>query len=268
MRKKKVLFKRKVQCCIAWSVVLMAAFFTAVGALFLIIWGAKNIGRVFFSNEKEKVLVDNGGVLADSGKIQKVDNRALLEGNPMLILVNKEHPLPEGYDTDLHLLNNGQYVSEDIYNDLRDMLFTGEKENPGLSFLVASGFRTSEKQQQLMEEEIEKNKNAGMDEQEAYEDALESVAPAGYSEHETGLCVDIVAESNQRLEESQQYTEENAWLAAHCAEYGFIRRYPEGKEDITGFMFESWHFRYVGKEAAKEITQKGITLEEYVEQLE
>lgn len=278
MRKKKVSLKRRVQCCMAWSV-LIAAFFAAAGTVFLLVWGAKNICRALFFDDKEAVIVKNEESPADSGKVQKAnqeqktlhpekmaDERVFQD--PMLILVNKEHPLPEGYHTDLHLLNNGQYVSEDIYNDLRDMLFAGEKENPGLSFLVASGFRTSEKQQQLMEEEIEKNKNAGMNEQEAYEDALESVAPAGYSEHETGLCVDIVAESNQRLEESQRYTEENAWLAAHCAEYGFIRRYPEGKEDITGFMFESWHFRYVGKEAAKEITQKGITLEEYVKQLE
>lgn len=280
-RKKKVSLKRKLQCGMAWSV-LIAAVFAAIGTVFLLTWGAKNICRALFFTDKTAALVKNEESLADSGKVQETnrekkapnsektadetDNKVSLD--PMLVLVNKEHPLSENYHTNLHLLNNGQYVSEDIYNDLRDMLFAGEKENPGTSFLVASGFRTSTKQKQLLDEEITKNKNAGMDEQEAYEDALQSVAPAGYSEHETGLCVDIVAESNQRMDESQQYTKENVWLAAHCAEYGFILRYPEGKEDVTGFMFESWHFRYVGKEAAKEITQKGITLEEYVKQLE
>lgn len=265
----------------AWSV-LIAAVMAAIGMVFLLFWGTKNICKAIFQPDSSFSQTKEGGS-ADSSKVKMSGQKRETEtseyqkenevnenspDDPLLVLVNKEHPLEDSYHTELHLLKNGQYVSEDIYGDLRDMLFTGEEENPGTSFLVASGYRTSVKQQQLLEEEIEKNKNAGMSEQEAYEDALESVAPAGYSEHETGLCVDIVAESNQRLDESQQYTKENEWLMEHCAEYGFILRYPAGKEDVTGFMFESWHFRYVGKAAAKEITQKGITLEEYVEQSE
>lgn len=180
------------------------------------------------------------------------------------VLVNKENVLPEAYGVELHLLKCGQYVAEDIYEDLKNMLFDGERQVKGLSFLVASGYRTSTKQKNLLEEEIAKNIAAGMEQEQARKDALMTVAPAGYSEHETGLCVDIVAKTNQRLDDTQERTAENKWLQEHCAEYGFILRYPKGKEDITGFSYESWHFRYVGKEAAKAITEQGITLEEWL----
>ena len=103
-----------------------------------------------------------------------------------------------------------------------------------------------------------------MNEEEAREDALLTVAPAHYSEHETGLAVDIVAVTNQRLDATQENARENIWLQENCYKYGFILRYPKGKEEITGFSYESWHFRYVGKAAAKEIYDKGITLEEYL----
>ena len=277
-RKKKVSLRRRLQCYIAWTV-LVTAVLAAIGTVFLIIKTAKKMCNEVFQIDSSMAYVEEQTNTSQSSSTQKTKSGGTVEntGNQsestanksqlsdkLLMLVNKDHPLSDSYQTELHLLKNGQYVAEDMYEDLRDMLFTGEEENPGLSFLVASGYRTETKQQKLLDEEIEKNQNAGMDEQEAYEDALQSVAPAGYSEHETGLCVDIVAESNQRLDETQQYTPENEWLVEHCAEYGFILRYPAGKEEITGFMFESWHFRYVGKEAAKEITEKGITLEEYL----
>lgn len=184
--------------------------------------------------------------------------------NPETILVNKQNPVPVDYEISLHMLKNGQQVAALMYEDLRDMLFTGEAEEE-VSFIVSSGYRDEDKQKQLLQEEIDKNLSAGMNYEEAQADALLTVAPAGHSEHETGLAVDIVAETNQRLDDTQEYTRENQWLQENCYKYGFILRYPEGKEDITGISYESWHFRYVGKEAAKEITEKGITLEEYLE---
>lgn len=184
--------------------------------------------------------------------------------SPDLILVNKQHCLPEDYEVSLHMLRNGQQVASLMYEDLRDMLFTGEAEED-ISFIVSSGYRSEEKQSRLLQEEIDKNMGMGMTYDMAKEDALLTVAPAGYSEHETGLAVDIVAETNQRLDDTQEDTRENQWLQENCYKYGFILRYPKGKEDITGFSYESWHFRYVGKEAAKEIVEQEITLEEYLE---
>ena len=160
-------------------------------------------------------------------------------------------------------LDNGQQIAEAMYGDLQNMLMDGARATQG-TLLVSSGFRTSEKQGQLLKEEVEKNINAGMGEEEARKDALMTVAPAHYSEHETGLAVDIVSVANQRLDETQEDTAANHWLQENCADYGFILRYPRGKEDVTGFSYESWHFRYVGKAAAEEIMQRGITLEEYL----
>ncbi|MEG2653790.1 MAG: M15 family metallopeptidase, partial [Ruthenibacterium sp.] len=80
-----------------------------------------------------------------------------------------------------------------------------------------------------------------------------------------GLAADIVALDDQLLDEKQAETPEQVWLMEHCAEYGFILRYPEGKEAITGVTYEPWHYRYVGKEAAQYITQQGLTLEEYLQ---
>ena len=93
-----------------------------------------------------------------------------------------------------------------------------------------------------------------------------SVAPADYSEHETGLCVDITASDHLQLDSRQTQTPENQWLRKHCADYGFILRYPKHKEKVTGYMYESWHFRYVGKKAAKKIMREKITLEEYLQE--
>ena len=92
-------------------------------------------------------------------------------------------------------------------------------------------------------------------------------APPGTSEHQTGLAADVSCPSiNYELDSSFGETEEGKWLAKHAPEYGFILRYQEGKEDITGYAYEPWHIRYVGKEAAEVITEKGLTLEEFLEQ--
>ena len=105
----------------------------------------------------------------------------------------------------------------------------------------------------------------GMDYEEAYNEATRQVMPPGYSEHETGLALDIVAADYQLLDDAQENTEENRWLRENCWKYGFILRYPKDKEDITQIDYESWHFRYVGTEAAEYIMKNNITLEEYIE---
>ena len=90
------------------------------------------------------------------------------------------------------------------------------------------------------------------------------VARPGTSEHQTGLAVDIVDTSYQILDEGQENTPVQQWLMAHCAEYGFILRYPTDKSEITGVGYEPWHYRYVGVEAAREIMANGLCLEEYL----
>ena len=94
--------------------------------------------------------------------------------------------------------------------------------------------------------------------------AAEEVAYPGTSEHQLGLAADIIDETYPYLNEWQETTGTQRWLKGHAADYGFILRYPDGSSDITGIIYEPWHYRYVGEKFAKEITKRGITLEEYV----
>ncbi|MDO4298137.1 MAG: M15 family metallopeptidase [Lachnospiraceae bacterium] len=185
------------------------------------------------------------------------------EADTILMLVNKDYAVPEDYTVELHWLENGRTaVSELMYDALRDMLTDGSEE--GCEFVVASGYRDAALQQELLEEDVQASmEKYGLTREEAYEREARETMPAGHSEHETGLAVDLVALDYQILDGAQEFTKENQWLRAHCHEYGFILRYPAGKEGVTGISYEPWHFRYVGKEAAEEIMESGITLEEY-----
>ena len=97
-------------------------------------------------------------------------------------------------------------------------------------------------------------------------EAAKTVALPGTSEHQLGLAVDIVDRSNQNLDRTQETTAVQQWLMAHSWEYGFILRYPDEKSETTGIIYEPWHYRYVGKEAAEEIYRQGVCLEEYLDQ--
>ena len=149
-----------------------------------------------------------------------------------------------------------------MYPDLQKMMDDARAE--GLSPLVCSGFRSTEDQQKIYTDRLERNIKSGMQWAEAEADALKWVAYPGTSEHHTGLAVDIVSVGNQRLDGTQENTAEQRWLMENSWKYGFILRYPKGKTHITGIYYEPWHYRYVGKEAAEEIFARNITLEEYI----
>ena len=106
---------------------------------------------------------------------------------------------------------------------------------------------------------------AGYDAEEADQKAATVVARPGTSEHELGLAVDIVDAGYQQLDEGQASTPVQQWLMAHCWEYGFILRYPDGKSDLTGIIYEPWHYRYVGVETAQALRESGQCLEEYLQ---
>ncbi len=169
-------------------------------------------------------------------------------------LVNKYNKLPDNYEIDdLVTLDNeyskkGEKVREVIYNDLKKMFDEAKKDNINLN--VISGFRTNEKQDTLFNNSIKKN---GLDH------ALIYSAKPGYSEHQLGLAIDI-----NSVEESFKNTNEYKWLKNNSYKYGFIERYPEGKEKITGFGYEPWHYRYLGVDVATKIFTENITYEEYV----
>lgn len=175
-----------------------------------------------------------------------------------LVLVNPEHRLPASDAPALTELWNGERVDSRIYPALQEMF--DEMRAQGVYPVVASGYRTTAEQQSLMDDKIETLVAQGNSRAEAKAEALKWVAAAGYSEHQTGLAVDINADGVHST--GQQVYD---WLAKNAAAYGFIQRYPEDKTEITGTHYEPWHYRYVGKEAAAAIARQGVCLEEYLD---
>lgn len=179
----------------------------------------------------------------------------------MQLLVNSSNAIPDGYaPTELTELSNGQSVDKRIYPSLQSMFDDARAQ--GVYPVVSSGYRTAKQQQSEMDDKIQEYIDDGKSEDEARALAATYVAQVGYSEHEAGLAIDIVAKANKSDDDTVW-----AWMKEHCAEYGFILRYPEGKEGVTGMSYEPWHFRYVGVEAAQKIMGAGITLEEYLGQV-
>ena len=174
------------------------------------------------------------------------------------ILVNKNHSLPEDYEPkDLIEPNVSTtkklFVREVLHDDLMEMF--KEAENDGAYLSISSGYRSYQYQKTLFNNYVARD---------GIEAASRYSARPGQSEHQTGLALDIAAKSGKcTLSSCFKETNEGKWLNENAWKYGFILRYPEGKEEITGYMFEPWHFRYVGKKEAKKIFESGLTVEEY-----
>ena len=172
-----------------------------------------------------------------------------------LILVNDDYCVPRNYEVELTELSNGEKVDSRIYPQLQQMFDDARAE--GLELFVREGYRTTQDQKDIMNERIQQYQDEGYSRGEAKKLAKEYVAEPGTSEHELGIAVDINADT------SKCYT----WLANNAYKYGFIKRYPDNKIEITGVNNEPWHYRYVGVDAALEMQKKGLCLEEYIETL-
>ena len=167
-----------------------------------------------------------------------IDEQGLTYINGILV-VNKTYALPRTYDPG---------VDSEAYAALQEM-FQGAAAD-GISLEIVSGYRSFDRQNTLYNNYVARD---GVEAADTYS------ARAGHSEHQTGLAFDL-----NSLEESFGETREGIWLREHCWEYGFIIRYPKGKESITGYMYEPWHVRYLGKSAAKSVFESGLCLEEYL----
>ena len=193
-----------------------------------------------------------------------------------LMLVNRSHKLSKT-DVPTDLVEIASVLSADIVK----VKYTGTKANrtavealgkmlsaaisEGVSnFQISSAYRTYSEQQKLVDNSVAKyqKNNPSWSRDRCLSATYQTVAPAGSSEHQTGLAFDITVPGV-----SFTGTEQQKWLHQHCAEYGFIVRFTAEKQKLTGFVAESWHFRYVGVEAAKTITQNNWCLEEYIEKM-
>lgn len=184
-----------------------------------------------------------GGYLPDSAleNASVGDQFKVIDG---VLIVNRQYRISEYYDPGIstELMIQFERMKDDM--DIEGMVID-----------IGSGYRDYEYQLGVIERNTERY---------GEENTAQSVAPAGHSEHQTGLAIDIINDQPEtNIENSFKDTEEGRWLAENSYRYGFILRYPEGKENITGYIYEPWHFRYVGEEMAARIYESGLTLEEF-----
>ncbi len=178
-----------------------------------------------------------------------------------LLLVNKQHPIPEDYTFTLGTIKGSMQCDERIIAELFAMLQAAKKD--GVNLAICSPYRDLNRQEILFDRKITLYMGQGYSYMEAYKTASQIVTIPGASEHQLGLALDIFSDTYTSLDEGFGETDAGKWLAEHSCEYGFILRYPAQKEYITGIEYEPWHFRYVGKEAATIITEENICLEEF-----
>lgn len=169
-----------------------------------------------------------------------------------LVLVNAQNPLPEDFAVSMTKLSDGHEVDKRCYSDLQTMLDACAA--AGLSPRIESAYRDRAAQEARFDQEMTRLVEGGMNHAQAEKEAVKTVAAAGCSEHHLGLAVDIADKDAQQ------------WLQEHSWEYGFILRYPGDKTEQTGYSYDPGHYRYVGREAAAEMWETGLCLEEYLAQ--
>lgn len=200
-----------------------------------------------------------------AGTTYTVDGKTMVKNTDyILVLVNKNRNLPADYKpNDLVIPNvrfsfeeniEKKYMRKEAAQALEELF--NEAEKSGIYLYAVSGFRSYERQKYLFDYRAARD---------GFEEANKLTAYPGQSEHQTGLAMDISCESlGFDLRQEFEQTAEGKWLKENAHKYGFIIRYPKGAEDITGYSYEPWHVRYVGKETADKIYERGITLEEYL----
>ena len=177
----------------------------------------------------------------------------------MPLLVNSDHLMPDDYSPTVVSVGDNYKLEAKAAAAWQDMQAAAWED--GVSLWIISAYRTLERQTELYNEKVEEYKNLGYSEADAKLEAGKWVAVPGISEYCVGYAADRCS-----LEESFENSEQFAWLQEHCAEYGFILRYPKDKVDITKISYEPWHYRYVGSNHAQIIMSQGLCLEEYLEQ--
>lgn len=186
------------------------------------------------------------------------------DAEDLLTLVNPWNPVPEDWNPRLVDIGDGMYIDERAAGALDAML--SECARSWVRFpCPISAYRTQDYQQMLYDNKVQRVIEEGCSEAEAPGIAAQSVAVPGTSEHQLGFSVDIVDADYPELDLTQEWTYTQRWLIANASDYGFILRYPNGTSEITGIIYEPWHYRYVGVSTAKEIESLGITFEEYLE---
>ena len=176
----------------------------------------------------------------------------------LLILVNDRNKIPDTWNVNLVQLPNGKQIDQRVYPYLMRMIEDAKKD--GCRIVIASAYRSNEKQVSLYNTKCAFYHSQGYDNKISQKKASQWVSQPGTSEHQLGLAVDIIGDNRYTTNQSAY-----RWLERNAYKYGFIKRYPKNKVSITHIKHEPWHYRYVGKKAALKMHQKNICLEEYIE---
>ncbi len=218
---------------------------------------------------KESTMEEPAELSEEEKLVEELPEEADLE-DWNLLLVGPDNPLPEDFEPSLIEVDNEQQIDERIeaswYSWKKAALEAGHR------LFFASGYRSVDHQRANFNQTYEGYLNEGYSEEEALNKTKEYLTEPGHSEHHTGLALDIVDEewivAGNGLIPDYDTQASQQWLVDTMADYGFILRYPAGKEEITGIQYESWHFRYVGEENAQFMVAQDLVLEEYIELLE
>ncbi|MGL4875582.1 MAG: M15 family metallopeptidase [Clostridium sp.] len=256
--------KKKILSLFLFSTLLIAAFsFTNI----IISESFFNDSPSSNSNETDEIDV-NEEVEEASAKVkvkENLDNLKSIRSDEHLLLCNKKVLLSDNYkpadlvDSNLPFISyvTTRQLNKPTKNAATEM-FNAAKSS-GISLLGASGYRSKETQKNLYQSNVKKH---------GYDYASKYSAPPRSSEHETGYALDIVTSKHQSLTTSFDKTPAFKWLNENAHNFGFILRYPKGKENITSYNYEPWHYRYVGVNHAKIIKENNLTLEEYLLELD
>ncbi len=197
-------------------------------------------------------------VAAKPGTIQNPTIITINEEKWHLTLVNSCYRIPDDYEPDLvYVCESGERLDRKVAEHYEKMYEAALKD--GVTLTPCSGYRSYETQERNYNNKVSFYESQGYSTEDAKVKAATIIMPPGSSEHNLGYAMDILC-----VEEWFEDTEQFAWLTEHAADYGFIMRYPEDKQDITKVIYEPWHWRYVGVELAKELKSNGQVLEEYM----
>lgn len=256
-------FKKSI-AILSFSVVIVSGIYIGINKNRVNIEDNNNVinrdDEVLLENNEEKSLNNNQEKINEEiGRLEELLN------NPFFILVNRDNKLSEDYIPNNLKLSEVEFLDYIETRDLESTTADALKEmfdaalEDGVTLLGASGYRSYNIQKNLYDSRV-----ASMGEERT---SLYTAQP-GASEHQTGLAIDILSSDYQNLDDGFENSKGFEWLINNCYKYGFILRYLERKEDITGYNYEPWHFRYIGNvEIAKDIMERGIVFEEYINEV-
>lgn len=250
-------------------VLLLSAAITAVGVL-LTDYSQQVPVEIQSENSEEPPQKDNSedeheSIQKEGQEQDKEESKVDLTDTWELLLANPDNPLPSDFTVETAVVQGNFKMDARVADAMKQMIVDAKAD--GVDLMICSAYRSIQRQQELFDAEVAVQMSYGKSKEEAERITATMIAVPGTSEHHTGLAADIVTPTHQTLDPAFATTSAGKWLLSHAAEYGFILRYPEDKQDITKIIYESWHYRYVGVEHAAAIKEANLCLEEYLEQL-